>query len=92
MYPLLIVVFVSLAAPLEQSARWLKGYIEKGDSAQINKYTQEMMPKADALEAKYGARPEVAKYCAELRAMFEAGTQAAGAAVRQAEIDTLKGM
>ncbi len=50
------------------------------------------MPKADALEAKYGDRPEVAKYCAELRAMFEAGTQAAGAAVRQAEIDTLKGM
>ncbi len=84
--------FKTRAAPLEQSARWLKGYIEKGDSAQINKYTQEMMPKTDAFEAKYGERPEVAKYCAELRAMFEAGTQAAGAAVRQKEIDEIKGM
>ncbi len=75
---------------LESSARWLKGFIDKKDIGQIQKYVNEMPEFITKLESKFGDDPKVAKFVAEMKALVEAGQQAAGGATRQKEIDELK--
>lgn len=75
---------------IDSSKRWLTGYMEKGDVNQIQKYIKEMTPKVDELEQKFGDNPAVAKYCADIRDLFEKGHQAAANATRKEEIDKLK--
>ncbi len=76
---------------LESQARWLKGFIDKKDIGQIQKYVNEMPEFIQKLESKFGDDEKVAKFLVEMKALVETGQQAAGAATRQKDIDELRG-
>ncbi len=76
---------------MESQARWLKGFIDKQDIGQIQKYVNEMPEFIEKLESKFGDDPKVVKFVAEMKALVETGRQAAGAATRKEDIEKLKG-
>ncbi len=79
------------AGRLESQARWLKGFMDKNDIGQIQKYLNEMPEFVNKLESKFGDDAKVAKFLQEMKDLMEKGQVCAGAATRQKDIDEIKG-
>ncbi len=77
---------------LESQARWLKGFMDKNDIGQIQKYLNEMPEFVNKLESRFGDDAKVAKFLQEMKDLMEKGQVCAGAATRQKDIDELKSM
>ncbi len=88
---LTLVTHINPTGRLESQARWLKGFIDKQDIHQIQKYVNEMPEFIEKLESKFGDDEKVVKFVAEMKVLVESGRQAAGAATRKEEIEKLKG-